>query len=156
LLVGSGAGQSLSVEKALHARVSAEGLEQHVTFAGPVENVEDYLRASDAFAFPSLFEALGLSLVEAAACGLPCIGSRTGGIVDVIEDGASGLLVPPGDAKALAEALVHLATEPGLCSSLGTAARACAAMRFDEAGASLAYRTLFRELGSRSRLPESA
>lgn len=156
LLVGSGAGQSLSVEKTLRGRVSAEGLEHQVTFAGHVESVEDYLRASDAFAFPSLFEALGLSLVEAAACGLPCIGSRTGGIVDVIEDGASGLLVPPGDAKALAEALVRLASEPGLCASLGRAARACAAMRFDEAVAVLAYRTLFRELHSRNRMPESA
>ena len=151
LLVGSGAGQSLSVEAVLRAHVVAEGLEPYVTFAGHVLNVEDYLRASNAFAFPSQFEALGLALVEAAACGLPCIGSRTGGIVDVLEDGVSGLLVPPGDLGALTQALLRLATEPALCASLGSAARARAAMRFDESVAVEAYRALFHELHWRTR-----
>ena len=63
-----------------------------------VERVEDYLRAADVFVFPSVFEALGIALVEAAACALPAVASRTGGIVDVVEDGVSGRLVAPGDA----------------------------------------------------------
>ncbi len=100
LLVGSGDGQSLSVEPELRRRVSELGLAARVLFAGRRDRVEDWLRAADLFVFPSLYEALGISLVEAAACGLPAIGSRTGGIVDVIEDDSSGLLVPPGDARS--------------------------------------------------------
>jgi glycosyltransferase involved in cell wall biosynthesis len=150
LLVGSGAGQSLSIEEALRARVAEQGLAEHVAFTGQVENVDDYLRAADVFAFPSVFEALGLSLVEAAACGLACIGSRTGGIVDVLEDGKSGLLVPPGDAAALAAALVQLCSDGALRARLGALARARAEARFDEADATLAYRALFSELHARA------
>ena len=79
VLVGSGAGQSLSVEDDLapHAPPRAPG-GSRVTFAGRVDDVEDWLRASDVFAFPSVFEALGISLVEAAACGLPAVGLAHG------------------------------------------------------------------------------
>jgi glycosyltransferase involved in cell wall biosynthesis len=149
LLVGSGAGQSLSIEDALRARAAEPGLAGHVVFAGHVEDVASHLRAADVFAFPSLFEALGLSLVEAAACGLACVGSRTGGIVDVLDDGVSGLLAPPGDAPALADALLRLATDAALRGRLGAAARARAEARFDEAAAATAYGSLFRELHAR-------
>ncbi len=101
VLVGSGEGQALSVEDDLRRRVAAGGLGTRVAFAGRSERVEDYLRAADVFVFPSVFEALGIALVEAAACGLPALASRTGGIVDVVEDRVSGHLVPPGDAAAL-------------------------------------------------------
>jgi glycosyltransferase involved in cell wall biosynthesis len=77
LLVGSGAGQALSVEAELRERVERQALGARVLFVGRVDAVEDYLRASDVFAFPSVFEALGISLIEAAACGLPGVGSRT-------------------------------------------------------------------------------
>jgi glycosyltransferase involved in cell wall biosynthesis len=146
VLVGSGAGQSLSVEDEL--RVAATDLPGRVTLTGHVPAVEDWLRAADVFAFPSAFEALGLSLVEAAACGLPAAASRTGGIVDVVEDGRTGLLVPPGDVAALADALARLLEAPG---PLGEAARARAVARFDEADAVDRYRALFREVAARSR-----
>ena len=149
VLVGSGEGQSLSVEEALRRRAVQTGLGARVTFAGRVEAVEDWLRAADLFVFPSLFEGLGISLVEAAACGLPAIGSRTGGIVDVIEDGRSGLLVSPGDVAALAAALGSLAADAGLRSELGRRARVVARERFDEADALARYRALFREVSSR-------
>ncbi|MGE5125932.1 MAG: glycosyltransferase family 4 protein [Betaproteobacteria bacterium] len=149
VLVGSGEGQSLSVEEALRRRAAETGLAGRVRFAGRVEAVEDWLRAADLFVFPSLFEGLGISLVEAAACGLPAIGSRTGGIVDVIEDGRSGLLVGPGDVAGLAGALRSLAADAGLRSELGRRARAVARERFDEADALARYRALFLEVSSR-------
>jgi glycosyltransferase involved in cell wall biosynthesis len=148
-LVGAGEGQSLSVEEALRRRASETGLAGRVTFAGRVEAVEDWLRAADFFVFPSLFEGLGISLVEAAACGLPAIGSRTGGIVDVIENGRSGLLVSPGEVGELAAALRALAIDAGRRSELGLRARAVARERFDESDALARYRALFRELSSR-------
>jgi glycosyltransferase involved in cell wall biosynthesis len=150
LLVGSGAGQSLSIEGLLRARAAEPDLAGHVAFAGHVEDVADHLRAADVFAFPSLFEALGLSLVEAAACGLACVGSRTGGIVDVLEHEQSGLLVAPGDAEALAAALVELGSDAALRGRLGAAARARAQAGFDEEEAASAYRTLFSELHGRA------
>src|SRR5262249_55422618 len=105
VLVGSGGGQMLSVEDELRRRASDADLAGRVTFAGRVDAVEDSLRASDLFAFPSEFEALGISLIEAAACALPAVGARTGGIVDVIEEGGSGLLFQPRDTGGLAAAL---------------------------------------------------
>jgi len=149
LLVGSGSGQALSIEDELRGRVQASGLRPRVTFAGRVDAVEDWLRASDVFAFPSLVEALGISLIEAAACGLPCVGSRTGGIVDVIEEGRTGLLVPPGDAEALASALRALLSDPGARAAMGEAGRRLGVRRFDVEDSLERYRSLFREVGSR-------
>ncbi len=150
VLVGSGEGQSLSVEEVLRRRAGEAPLAGRVSFAGRVDAVEDYLRASDLFVFPSVFEGLGISLVEAAACGLPAIGSSTGGIVDVIEDGRSGLLVRPGDAAELATALRTLTADSKSRAEMGRRARAVATERFDEADALARYRALFREVSSRS------
>jgi glycosyltransferase involved in cell wall biosynthesis len=149
LIVGSGAGQVLSVEEALRARVAQAGLAPRVTFAGRVDAVEDWLGASDLFAFPSEFEALGLSLVEAAACGLACVGSRTGGIVDVIDDGRSGLLVRPGDVDALAAALGALVSDPDRRAAQGAAGRAIVEARFDAELSFDRYRALFTDLAER-------
>jgi glycosyltransferase involved in cell wall biosynthesis len=149
LLVGSGEDQALSVEAELRQRVERQGLEARVTFAGRVDGVSDYLRASDVFAFPSVFEALGISLIEAAACGLPAVGSRTGGIVDVIEDGSTGLLVEPGDAPGLEDALARLLADEDLRSRMGEQAARIAALRFDFANTVVRYRCLFAEVARR-------
>jgi glycosyltransferase involved in cell wall biosynthesis len=159
VLVGSGAGQVLSVEQDLAARVQAAGLAGRTTFTGRVESVEEYLKASDVFAFPSLFEALGLSLIEASACGLPGVGSRTGGIVDVIEHGASGYLCAPGDPVALAEALEPLLADPARREAFGRRALAIARTRFDLGDSVDRYRALLAALapprgGARERLEE--
>jgi glycosyltransferase involved in cell wall biosynthesis len=158
LLVGSGAGQSLSVEEDLRRRVAEGGLAQRVTFAGRVENVDELLRASDVFVFPSLFEALGLSLLEAAASGLPAVGARTGGIVDVIEDGVSGFLFRPGDVADLTAGLGALVDDGELRERLGRAARRIALARFEERGSVDRYRTLLLEVTAapRGRWPARA
>jgi len=146
MFVGSGAGQTLSVEPALRARAIAAGLQDRVLFTGRVHNVEDYLRASDIFVFPSQFEALGISLLEAAACGLPCVASRTGGIVDVIEHEVTGLLHEPGDAAGLVASLERLLCDRELGSRLGRAAREHVERGFDARLSIERYRTLFAEL----------
>jgi glycosyltransferase involved in cell wall biosynthesis len=151
LIVGSGLGQSLSVEDDLKRSVAARGLETRVTFSGRVDNVEEYLRAADVFAFPSVFEALGISLIEAAATGLPAVGARTGGIVDVIEDGRSGVLFAPGDVAGLSAALARLVDDASLRQRLGARARQVVLERFDERVSRERYRTLFIELHAASR-----
>jgi glycosyltransferase involved in cell wall biosynthesis len=154
LIVGSGDGQPLSVEEDLRRRVETEGLGARVTFTGRVDAVEDWLRASDIFAFPSLFEGLGLSLLEAAACGLPTVGSRTGGIVDVIDDARSGFLVPPGDGAALGQTLRVLVEDGGSRTALGAEARRIACARFDVEAMFERYLELFTRLSTKR--PETA
>jgi glycosyltransferase involved in cell wall biosynthesis len=151
VLVGSGEGQALSVESVLRERAGQPPLGGRVVFAGAVDDVAPHLAAADVFAFPSEFEALGLSLIEAAACGLACVGARTGGIVDVIEDGTNGLLVAPGDAAGLAVALQRLLGDAALRAALGTRARQDVQARFDEAVSVERYRALFVELVGRGR-----
>jgi len=146
VIVGSGTGQALSVEEWIRERVASGDLAGRVTITGRVANVEDYLRASDVFAFPSVFEGLGLSLIEAQACGLACVASRTGGIVDVIEDGRNGLLVTPGQVNGLAAALHTLLSDEGRRSSLGAAARENAVREFDARDSVDRYRALFHEM----------
>ena len=96
------------LRKRLEALAAACGVAEKVTFAGLAGDVPRLLKAFDAFAFPSLWEGFGIALTEAMAAGLPVVASGTGGIMEIVEDGVSGLLVPPGDTRRLAEALVHL------------------------------------------------
>jgi glycosyltransferase involved in cell wall biosynthesis len=149
VLVGSGDGQTLSIEEELRAEVRGSGLGERVVFTGRVDNVESFLRASDLFVFPSMYEALGISLLEAAACGLPAVASRTGGIVDVVEDGRSGILVPPGEAGPLARALISVLRSPERRREMGNRARQVALDRFDERDSARRYRSLFGELSRR-------
>ncbi len=146
VLVGSGSGQALSVEEELRADVHARGVEDRVVFTGRVDDVETYLRAGDLFAFPSMFEGLGISLVEAAACGLPSVASRTGGIPDVVDHRRSGLLVTPGRVDELASALDALAGDVSLRTRMAAEARKVAVARFDQRDSALRYRALFRQL----------
>lgn len=79
--------------------------------------------AIDVFVLSSRREGMGSVLLEAASCGVPVVATAVGGIPDVIQDGRTGLLVPPGDADALSHAILRLLGEPHLAQQLGTAAR---------------------------------
>ena len=98
------------------------GLAARVTFAGERthEEVIRYMRAADLFVLPSLIESFGIVLVEAMSCGLPIVASNVMGIPAVVEDGANGLLVPPGDAAALADRVIRLLTDPAAASAMST------------------------------------
>src|SRR5687768_12399753 len=124
LLVGAG-----ECERELRAQALALGLQQRVRFAGALEDdqLASAYASADAFVLPSLDrgEAFGLVLLEAMRAGLPVVASAIpgSGIGFVVEEGESGLLVPPGDTAALAEALARLA-DPALRMRLGKAALA--------------------------------
>jgi glycosyltransferase involved in cell wall biosynthesis len=83
------------------------------------------LRDADIFAFPTFYpnEAFPLVLLEAMAAGLPVISTTVGGIPDMVIDGETGLLVPPGEVSSLASALRRLVTDSGLRIRMGQAGR---------------------------------
>jgi glycogen synthase len=84
--------------------------------------VQLYSRAA-VFACPSVYEPFGLINLEAMACGTPVVASRVGGILEVVDDGVTGLLVPPAAPEALAAALVRVLGDPALAARLGEAGR---------------------------------
>ena len=105
VLIGSGGGQHLSCEETLRAMVRENGLEARVTFTGYVERVGDYLAAADVFVFPSESESMGLVVLEAMACGVPVIASRIPGVMDMVRDGETGMLIETRDEAAWLAAL---------------------------------------------------
>ncbi|PYQ23920.1 MAG: hypothetical protein DMF81_07170 [Acidobacteria bacterium] len=107
----------------LAGQASRLGLDDRVRFLGRRDDVRELLRAADVFVFPSLYEAAGIALLEAMACGAPVVASRTGGIVEIVRDGLDGLLVAPGDAGELANAVGRLTDDPALRVRLGASAR---------------------------------
>jgi glycosyltransferase involved in cell wall biosynthesis len=108
----------------LEREVASAGVAGHVRFLGRREDTPVLFELADAFVFPSLFEGLGVSLIEAAGAGRPAIASNVGPIPEVVEDGVTGLLVPPRDPAALARAIVRLAEDRAAARAMGEAARA--------------------------------
>jgi len=84
----------------------------NVRFLGRRTDVPELLAAADGFVLPSQLEGLPMVLLEAAAAGLPVVSTDVGGVSEIVEDGQSGLLVPPGDSAALADAMLRLQTAP--------------------------------------------
>jgi glycosyltransferase involved in cell wall biosynthesis len=102
----------------------------HVTGFVPHDQVPAVLAHADVFVMPSVYEELGSALVEAQWAGLPIVATRVGGIPDVVDDGATGVLVPPGDPTALARAVDDLLSDPRRARTLARRGQA-AATRYD-------------------------
>ena len=139
-------------------------LAARVDFRGevPHERVPAVLAELDIFALPSRAEGFGVAALEAAAMELPVVASGVHGLPDVVEDGRSGLLVPPGDADALAGALGRLVADAGLRAELGRAGRVLVerCYRWEENAAQMerlyAYvRTPFTQAAGRATVPET-
>jgi glycosyltransferase involved in cell wall biosynthesis len=99
------------------------GLDAQVTFVGHREDVPAILAQADLFVLPSRSEAFPNGAMEAMAAGLPVIASRVGGLLDLIEDGRTGILVPPSEPADLAAAIEQLVIDPERAFALGSAAR---------------------------------
>ena len=109
----------------LRRLVHEHRMEANVNFVGSLdqETLALYYAAADVCAVPSLTESFGLVALEAMACGTPVVGTRVGGLQTLIEHGESGLLVPPGDDEALAEAIAQVLTDHRLRTHLAHGAR---------------------------------
>jgi len=124
------AGPAPEEEKArLLERARAEGVEHLLHLLGHREDVPDLLAAMDVFTLPSLSEGMPNALLEAMAAGKPVVATRVGGSAELVSDGETGLLVPPGAPEALAEVLAGLRADPARAARLGEAARAAVAPR---------------------------
>lgn len=127
LIVGTGDNR---FRKALEKSVKHHGLEEQVIFHGYVENPIPLIRAADVILMCSRFEAFGRVTVEAMLAGKPIIGTASGGTVELIQDGKTGLLYEPGNYNELATKIQYLYENPEERSRLGSVARIWAASRF--------------------------
>ena len=95
------------------------GLQEEVQFLGFVDNIARFLADIDIFVMPSLYEGLGVAVLEAMAAGKPVIASRVGGLTESVADGVTGILVPPANAIALAQAIAKLVHARSLAREMG-------------------------------------
>lgn len=121
VIVGDG-----SLRKGLSHLARRLGVGDSVLFAGQQDDVRPFMARAGVYVQPSRFEGWGMAVIEAAAAGMPIVMTDVGCAGEVIKDGESGLVVPPGDAKALAVALERVMSDVALAQSLGEAAKRAA------------------------------
>jgi len=128
VMVGAGPG-----EADVRARIRRLGIEGDVTLTGAVgqDDLPDLYRSADIFCLPSFAEGIPVVLMEAMAMQLPVVSTTIAGIPELIENGTSGLLVPPGRSDLLADVLARLIDDPELRHRLGRAGRSVVERSFD-------------------------
>jgi glycosyltransferase involved in cell wall biosynthesis len=130
------------------AEIARLDLQATFHFTGFMKDVRSAVVDFDVLVLPSLQEPFGRSIIEALALGTPVIASRVGGIPEIIDDGRSGLLVPPQDAPALANALERVLADPELRQSLADGGRATVRARFDVHALTRRMQTILSEAAS--------
>jgi glycosyltransferase involved in cell wall biosynthesis len=118
LVVGEGSAKPGLIELA-----KSLGIQQRVTFTGNREDVGNMYAIMNVFSLVSAWEGFGLVVAEAMFCGLPVLGSRVGGIPDIVIEGETGLLVPACDPPAIAQAMLQLRRSPERCAEFGRAGK---------------------------------
>ena len=98
------------------------GVAERIHWLGNVPDPKSLLQASDIFVLASIGEAFGLVLAEAMACGVPIVGSRSGSLPEVVDEGRTGLLAAPLDSNSFAESIERLAKDPNLRRKMGSKA----------------------------------
>ncbi len=128
-------------------RLAAElDLSRNVRFLGYRTDVGATLRRPQVFLLSSISEGISLTLLEAMAAGLPIVATDVGGNREVVVSGTTGLLVPPGDPKAFATAVLGLVRDPARAAAMGGAGRTRAESEFDVRAAAANYHRLYTQL----------
>ena len=141
VLVGEG-----PLRSELEAGLEGSGLASAVRFLGFRRDVGEILSASDVVIAPTLREGLSISVLEAMAMGKPIVTTAIGSNLELIEDGVSGLLVPPNDPARLAEAILRVEADPVSASRYGDAARQRFDLEFTEQVMKQSVWSLYRQL----------
>jgi len=126
--------------------VEKHQLSSQVIFAGFQRDVFEFVNSFDVFVLPSLMEGFGIALLEAMAMSKPIVACKVGGVPEFIVDGVTGMLVPPKNSKALADALISLLGNEQVKSRLGLAARKVAENRFSQETAMQRIQTLYHQV----------
>lgn len=135
--------------RSLRELTAALGLADAVTFRGVADEMADVYAAADVVVNPArVAEAFGRVAPEALVAGTPVIASRVGAVEEVLRDGETGLLVPPEDPRALADAALHVLGDPDLGRRMVVAGRADALARFSEARDVAAWISLLERVGA--------
>lgn len=150
MLVGDG-----NLRTTLEEHAAALGIRERVTFCGTRRDLGNLLPAMDIFALPSLWEGLPLALILAMGAARPVVATRIAGIPEVVVDGQTGLLVPPGDAEAIGAALARLCGDPEARRRMGEAARASVRDRFGADAYAITVTHLYEEFLGRANADRS-
>jgi glycosyltransferase involved in cell wall biosynthesis len=130
----------------LRTLAEARGITSRVHILGFRRNVFDYLAHCNVLLMPSQHEGLPYTLLEAMALGIPIVAARVGGLAEVIQDGSTGLLVPPQDSAALTRAILRLYEDPALRSRLGEQARLLQQTRYSLQAMTERYLAIYRKV----------
>ena len=151
VLVGGGEGSFDDCEAELRAIAAAAGIADRVTITGRIDDVPPWLRAGDAFVFPSEREGFGVVLLEAMACGLPLVTTAVGAAPEVVDDPGHGRIVPPGDGDAFAAAVLDLYARRTEWPAMGAAARAAVVAGYGLDAIAARYARLLRTVVAAGR-----
>lgn len=121
-------------------------LSSHFTFAGGVTNLQEHLHAADLFVLPSRSEGFSNAIVEAMAASLPVIATDVGGNAEAVQDGITGLIVPPEDPQALAKAISRLLADPAEAKRMSAAGRESVLEKFTTAAMMKRITTVYADL----------
>jgi glycosyltransferase involved in cell wall biosynthesis len=141
LLVGEG-----ELQDDLQAQVRKLGLVNNVHFLGNRDDVPSLLASVDLFVLPSLWEGLAMALLEAMAVGKPVVATTVSGTSQAMISGQTGLLVPPGESQALAEAIIQLISDPTLAQAMGQAAKHHVTLNYSAQKQADEHLSLYRDL----------
>lgn len=139
------AGSEGGATAVLREDIDRLGIDDRVRFLGVRDDIPRLLAAGDVFVFPSLYEGLGVSLLEAMAAGLACVTTDRRPMTEVVSHEVNGLVAPARDSSAIASALIRLARDPDLRSRLGSQARRDVIARYDSDDVARQVEALFLE-----------
>lgn len=149
-LLIAGAGQR---EEYLKNLTAGYGLTNKVEFLGKHSEIKKILNLADIFVLPSLYEGFGIALIEAMAFGIPVVATSVGGVNEIIEDNKDGILVKPGNALEIAQAVKGLIDQPALARKLALNARAKVCEKFDIRFKVKQLEAVYQKLISNKRCP---